>query len=89
MYDTILVKGLQINRKENGSEDDYYIANEIESFGHISYIPKYITDPNNFANRDVEKHIHDDAHLLIFRAYVNFKTGYRLHLRDKEGRNLF
>ena len=70
MYDHVVIKGLSPLRRENGSEDDYYISNEILGMGHISYIPKYITDPNNFADRSVEKHIHDDAHKLIFRAYV-------------------
>lgn len=89
MYDHIVIKGLSINRKENGSEDDYYIANEIQTFGHISYIPKYIAEPNNFIDPAVEKHIHDDAHKLIFRAYVNFKSGYKIHLKDKFGKDMF
>lgn len=83
MYDHIIIKGLSPIRRENGREDDYYISNEIESFGYISYIPKYVTDPKNFTDPAVEKHIHDDAHKLIFRAYVNFKTGYKIYLRDK------
>jgi hypothetical protein len=88
MYDHVVIKGLSPIRRENGSEDDYYISNEILGMGHISYIPKYITDPNNFADRSVEKHIHDDAHKLIFRAYVNFKTGYKIYLKDKYGKNI-
>ena len=89
MYDHVVIKGLSTNRKENGSEDDYYIANEIVGFGHISYIPKYITEPHNFIDPAIEKNIHDDAHKLIFRAYVNFKCGYKLHLVDKLGNELF
>lgn len=89
MYDHVVIKGLSPIRRENGSEDDYYIANEIAGFGHISYIPKYVTDPDNFANAAVEKHIHDDAHKLVFRAYVNFKTGYKIHLKDKYGKPVF
>ena len=44
MYDHIVIKGLSPVRRENGSEDDYYISNEITGMGHISYIPKYISD---------------------------------------------
>jgi len=44
MYDHIVVKGLSPLRRENGSEEDYYISNEIKGFGLISYIPKYITE---------------------------------------------
>ena len=89
MYDHIVIKGLSPIRKENGSEDDYFISNEISGYGYISYIPKYITDMKNFEDPAVEKHIHDDAHQVIFRAYVNFKTGYKIHLKDKYGKPLF
>lgn len=89
MYDHVVIKGLSPERRENGSEDDYYISNEIHGYGHISYVPKYITEPANFAQRNVEKHIHEDAHKVIFRAYVNFRTGYKLYLKDKYGRDLF
>mmetsp|Transcript_16465 Transcript_16465/g.27953 ORF Transcript_16465/g.27953 Transcript_16465/m.27953 type:complete len:117 (+) Transcript_16465:640-990(+) len=77
MYDTILIKGLSIVRRENGSEEDYSIENEINSgMGYISYIPNYLQDPSNFSDPKIEKHIHDDAHKIIFRAYVNFRIGY-------------
>jgi len=89
MYDHIVIKGLSPVRRENGSEEDYFISNEIKGYGYISYIPKYISDPNNFSDPQIEKHIHDDAHKLIFRAYVNFRTGYKLYLKDKYGKPLF
>ena len=84
-----MIKGLSPVRKENGSEDDYMIYNDIENMGFISYVPKYITDPRNFADPNVNKEIHKDAHRVIFRAYVLFKTGYKLYLKDKHGRDLF
>lgn len=37
----------------------------------------------------INKEIHKEAHKIIFRAYVLFKTGYKLHLKDKYGKNLF
>ena len=43
MYDHVIIKGLSPIRRENGSEDDYFISNDIENMGLISYIPKYIT----------------------------------------------
>ena len=89
MYDHIVIKGLSPIRRENGNETDYYISNEINGYGYISYIPKYISDMNNFVDPAVEKHIHDDAHKIIFRAYVNFKTGYKIHLKDKYGKDMF
>ena len=89
MYDHIVIKGLSPVRRENGNETDYYISNEINGYGYISYIPKYISDMNNFVDPAVEKHIHDDAHKIIFRAYVNFKTGYKIYLKDKYGKDMF
>ena len=85
MYDHVVIKGLSPVRKENGSEDDYYIFNDIENMGLISYIPKYITNPENFADPLRNKEIHSEAHKVTYRAYVTFKTGYKLCLKDKYG----
>jgi hypothetical protein len=45
MYDHTVIKGLNPVRKENGSESDYTIYNDIENMGFISYVPKYVSDP--------------------------------------------
>ena len=37
----------------------------------------------------MNKEIHKEAHKIIFRAYVNFKTGYKLYLKDSHGKNMF
>ena len=89
MYDHTVIKGLSLERSENGREDDYFIQNDIEDMGLISYIPKYISNPENFANPKVNEQIHSDAHNIIFRAYVSMKTGYKLHLEDQQGQRLF
>jgi len=70
MYDHTVIKGVSMERKENGGEDDYIIHNDIENMGFISYVPKYITRPENFSNPKTNEYMHDDAHHLIFRAYV-------------------
>ena len=44
MYDNVVIKGLSPIRRENGSEEDYFISNDIDPMGLISYIPKYITE---------------------------------------------
>lgn len=89
MYDHVVIKGLSPVRRENGSEDDYFIYNDIENMGLISYIPKYITEPENFADPVRNKELHGEAHKVTYRAYVTFKTGYKVHLRDKYNKNLF
>lgn len=89
MYDHVVIKGLSPIRKENGSEADYYIFNDIENMGLISYIPKYISKPENFADPKMNKEMHNEAHKVIYRAYVTFKTGYKLHLKDKYGQPQF
>ena len=89
MYDHTVIKGLSPVRSENGSEQDYNIFNDIENMGFISYVPKYLGDPRNFADSRLNKEVHSEAHRVIFRAYVLFKTGYKLHLKDKQGRPLF
>ena len=87
MYDDVVIKGLSPVRRENGAEDDYFVSNEIEMMGLISYIPKYITESQNFADPARNKDIHSEAHKLTYRAYCTFKTGYKIHLRDKYGVN--
>ena len=53
--------------------------------GLFSYIPKYIARPENFTNPNRNKEIHNEAHKVTYRAYVTFKTGYKMHLKDKYG----
>ena len=85
MYDHTVIKGLSPNRKENGREDDYFIFNDIENMGFISYVPNYLSDPTNFANPKLNEEIHNEAHKVIYRAYVLFRSGYKIHLYDKVG----
>lgn len=89
MYDHVVIKGLSPVRRENGSEEDYFIYNDIENMGLISYIPKYLTDSENFSDPVRNKELHSEAHKLTYRAYVTFKTGYKVHLKDKYGVSLF
>lgn len=89
LYDHVVIKGLSTVRRNNGSEDDYFIYNDIENMGLISYVPKYLSDPVNFADPKKNKEIHADAHKITYRAYVTFKTGYKIYLKDKYGSDLF
>jgi len=89
MYDHVVIKGLSPVRKENGSEEDYFIYNDIENMGLISYVPKYVTDPANFVDPVRNKELHSEAHKVTYRAYVTFKTGYKIYLKDKYGVNQF
>jgi len=82
MYDHTVIKGLSDVRRENGSESDYYIMNDIDSFGIVSYIPKYLADSKNFIDPAVNKEIHSEAHKVVFRVYVIFQTGYKIYLKD-------
>jgi hypothetical protein len=88
MYDHVVIKGLSPVRKENGSEEDYYIYNDVENMGLISYIPKFLANSDNFADPVKNKSLHSEAHKLTYRAYVTFKTGYKMYLKDKYGVDL-
>lgn len=57
--------------------------------GFISYVPLYITQPENFADPVRNKEIHKEAHKLTYRVYASFKTGYKIYLKDKYNQNLF
>ena len=80
MYDSVVIKGLSINRKVNGREEDYSIFNDIKETGYISYLPKYLSNPSNFQDKDVGQEFHDRGHLVIFRAFVQFRSGFKLYL---------
>ena len=43
--------------------------------GYISYVPKYIQDPMNFVDPDQNKVIHSEAHKIVFRAYIEIRSG--------------
>jgi len=89
MYDHVVIKGLSPIRRDNGSEEDYFIFNDIENMGLISYVPKYVTDPSNFADPARNKEIHSEAHKITYRAYATFKTGYKVYLKDNFGMDQF
>lgn len=89
MYDHVIVKGLSPVRRENGAEDDYFVSNDIKDMGFISYIPKYVTEAQNFSDPTLNKEIHSEAHKITYRAYVTFKTGYKVYLKDKYGAHQF
>ena len=88
MYDHTVIKGLSPIRKQNGSENDYFIYNDIENMGFISYVPKFMSDPKNFTHIKMGEEMHKEASQIIFRAYVIFKTGYKIYLKDKYGKNM-
>ena len=52
LYDCIVLKGLNLDRKKNFSEKDYKVCNDIDDMGFISYIPNYLSDPKNFKNNE-------------------------------------
>lgn len=52
LYDCIVLKGLNIDRKKNLSEKDYKVCNDIDDMGFISYVPNYISDPRNFKTKE-------------------------------------
>lgn len=53
LYDCIVIKGINVERKKNMNESEYSVCNDIEDMGFISYIPNYLSDPMNFKNKDL------------------------------------
>jgi hypothetical protein len=52
LYDCIVIKGLNTDRKKNLSEKDYKVCNDIDDMGFISYIPNYLSDMTNFKTKE-------------------------------------
>lgn len=91
LYDCVVVKGLYIEREKNGKESDYSVCNDIEDMGFVSYIPNYLSDPNNFKTKEQaeEKMYSGEFRNIIFRAYCMFKSGLKLFAHDRFGNKVF
>lgn len=90
-YDSIIVKGLSINRKSNGTKNDYAVCDDINDMGFISFIHKSMSDPGNFLTKNVGEAMLNNSNFkkIIFRAYCMFKCGLKIFLRDPLGNNEF
>lgn len=91
LYDSIVIKGLFTDRKLNRPESEYSICNDIEDMGFVSYIPSYVSDPNNFKDKESSDEIINKGSFrnVIFRAYTMFKSGLKLFVYDSKGEKLF
>jgi hypothetical protein len=88
LYDNIIIKGLDLKRGLNSK--DYSVCNDIEDMGFVSYIPLYLSDPNNFRNKEMaEEKLQQEFKNVIFRAYCMFRTGYKLFVYDRFGKPVF
>lgn len=90
LYDSLLIKGLQTEREKNENESKYSVCNDIEDMGFVSYIPKYVGDAKNFKTKEMgEDILSKEFKNVIFRAYVMFKTGYKLFTYDRFGKKVY
>ena len=91
LYDSVIVKGLSTDRSKNDIEKHYSISNELDEMGLISYIHKEISDSSNFMTREQGANTltRDNFNTIIFRAYVMFKSGIKLFVKDSKGEMLF
>jgi hypothetical protein len=87
LYDSIIIKGLTLGRDLDSK--NYSVCNDIEDMGFVSYIPLYLSDPNNFKNKEgAEEKLQLEFKNVIFRAYCMFKTGYKLFIYDRFGKKV-
>jgi len=91
LYDCVVIKGLFIDREKNMGENDYSVCNDIEDMGFVSYIPNYLSDPNNFKTKEQaeDKLNSGEFKNIIFRSYCIFKSGLKLFVVDRFGNKVF
>lgn len=91
LYDTIIIKGLFLERDKNGKESDYSVCDDLDDMGFISYIPNYLQDPNNFRKKEHTEEILNTGEFkqIIFRSYCMFKSGLKLFIKDRYGNLIF
>ena len=75
IVDSLFVKGLSIDRSENGSPKDYWIWNDIEDMGLLIYTSKKISDPLEFTKSKKElDNIYDSEKKAILRILLKIKS---------------
>jgi hypothetical protein len=89
LYDNIIIKGLDTNRKNNLKLKDYSICDDINDMGFISYLSKDLYNPQNFISREKGDEIIESNNIIIYRAYCMFKSGLKLFLRDEIGKDVY
>jgi len=91
LYDCVVLKGIYIDRSKNGQETDYSVCNDIEEMGFVSYIPGYLSDPNNFKTKQQaeEKLYSGEFRNIVFRSYCMFKCGLKIFIYDRFGNKIF
>jgi hypothetical protein len=90
MYDCVVIKGLFLDRNRNGKETEHSVCNDIEEMGFVSYIPAYLSDPNNFKTKEMaeEKLQQGEFRNVIFRSYCMFKSGLKTLFYDRFGNKI-
>ena len=82
--DMTVVRGLSVNREENRPEDQYHSFVDIEDMGLVVYTPKYLSDQDNFIEKQKSDTIYDDYRKAILRVLVEIQSPLRLVV-SKEG----
>jgi len=85
IFDAVVIRGLRIDRKQNGSQEDYHVFKDIEDMGVVVYTPKKVQDPENFINPEENKKIYDDTKVAVGRVLLKFKSPVTLKVFTKEG----
>ncbi len=66
----VLVKGLDVDREVNKSEESYHKYIDIEDMGLVVYTPLEVTDPNNFIDPKKNQGMYDH-HAKVKRKNLN------------------
>mmetsp|Transcript_29377 Transcript_29377/g.33545 ORF Transcript_29377/g.33545 Transcript_29377/m.33545 type:complete len:342 (-) Transcript_29377:133-1158(-) len=84
MYDAHLIRGVSPTREENLDRGEYHFYDDLNDFGLVIYSPHNVSDPKNFVHKEVYDKIFEQSRAIIFRAFVQIETPYKLHIVDRK-----
>ena len=85
MGDMVMIRGLDVDRSKNLSQNDYHMWKDIDDMGLVVYTPNYLSDPLEFINPDKNKTIYDEYTKVIMRVMLYMKNPIRLRITKPDG----
>lgn len=83
IIDSIMFRGLSLNRAENKAPGEYIKFSEADELGLITYTLKHLTENNeNFIDPKVNKNVYQGYDKMLLRVLVRIKSPLRLNIPE-------
>lgn len=79
--DSVLVRGLSVQRNENGAADEYHFFNDIEEMGILVFTPNKLGDVRQFVDQKNADKMYEDYRKVLLRVLLRIQSPLRLKLQ--------